>query len=383
MKIFEIIATIGPGGAETLVCDLAIEFARAGASVKLFLLAGVRGKRGELLRDRLIENGVELIGLSPRKPASLSNALMISRILSSWRPDIVHCHLYSAEVAVTVSRMLSFFVKSYFIRTIHNTNIVGTRSQSISKFLCYMFQYHVACSESVANSYQIYQNNECKSSLITIPNGCRVAVRSTTTSQREFARNFFNLNSDSFVFCHVGVFRGNSLSHSQKAQDVLLYAFAQSFSTDTSVSLVFAGDGPLRKDAEKLALDLGVHKQVFFLGNIPDSGYLYAASNIFVMPSRHEGLPIALLEAASTGMPIIASSIKEIVSLYPGKGWMFFPVDDCTSLADAMVICKANYHKIHKESNDSAPVIRERHSIEKCSGDYFAFFKEIIKSSAS
>lgn len=383
MKILEMIATIGVGGAEGLVCDLSIELAKNGADVKLFLLAGSRGERGELLNARLKSSGVEVVGVEPRKPSSIDNVCRIASLFSEWQPDIVHCHLYSAEVAAVISKFFSNFKPKILIRTIHNTDVVGSRSKILSRFLCKIFRYNIACSKSVAESYINFFGDLFIDSVITIPNGCRLPFITINDIEKSKARNEFCIPRNAFVFCNIGAFRGKCLATSQKAQDVLLKSFSIAFQNNDDAFLVFAGDGPLRAEAEVLVCALGCQSRVIFLGDIPDSLPLLIAADVFVMPSRHEGLSLALIEAASAGLPLVVSDIKEITSLDPEGEWLVNPVDDCMAFACSLREVRDNYRDFLEQSKKKSILIREKYSIEKCGEEYFNFFRNIFEISTT
>jgi glycosyltransferase involved in cell wall biosynthesis len=72
------------------------------------------------------------------------------------------------------------------------------------------------------------------------------------------------------------------------------------------------GDGPLRSDLERQVRNLGIADAVQFSGFRADVLNLINALDVFVMPSIHEGLPIALLEASALGKPIVASAVGGI-----------------------------------------------------------------------
>jgi len=87
-------------------------------------------------------------------------------------------------------------------------------------------------------------------------------------------------------------------------------------------SLVVAGDGPERGSLKRLAKSLGVEKRVFFLGTVPHEKLFryYRMSDIFVRPSRSEGLGNVFLEAMGAGLPVVATQVGGIVDfLEDGK----------------------------------------------------------------
>ncbi|HZW36453.1 MAG: glycosyltransferase [Deltaproteobacteria bacterium] len=96
----------------------------------------------------------------------------------------------------------------------------------------------------------------------------------------------------------------------EKRLDRLLNAFGALSRKHGNLWLLLAGEGPTRKELERLADSLGVRERVMFLGladNVPE---LLQASDLFVLPSDREGLSVSLTEAMSTGLVCIASNVS-------------------------------------------------------------------------
>jgi glycosyltransferase involved in cell wall biosynthesis len=101
--------------------------------------------------------------------------------------------------------------------------------------------------------------------------------------------------------------------------------------------LVFAGDGPLRTDLKRRAADSDLGSAVELLGAIPyeEMPKLYRAADLFVLPSRAEGLPRTVLEALSTGVPVVTSDLRQLRSIVEGVGHTV-PVGDVAGFAAAL-----------------------------------------------
>jgi len=119
------------------------------------------------------------------------------------------------------------------------------------------------------------------------------------------------------------------------------------------IAFVLAGDGPDRKKYELQIKSLGLEKKVFFLGWRTDIHKLYQASDIFLLPSEGEGLPGVVMEAASFGVPCVASDIPCIPDLIDdGKSGFLCPKGDVKTFAS----------RIKKLAHDKA--LRARFSAE-------------------
>jgi glycosyltransferase involved in cell wall biosynthesis len=95
----------------------------------------------------------------------------------------------------------------------------------------------------------------------------------------------------------------------RKGFDILIRAFAARFRGDQTCRLIIGGGGAIRADLEALAASTGVQSQVTFLGAIPRDVVRDAmwAANCFVLPSHAENFGVVLIEALSTGLPVIST----------------------------------------------------------------------------
>jgi len=137
------------------------------------------------------------------------------------------------------------------------------------------------------------------------------------------------LLGDDFTWLAVGRFV------QAKNYDLMLRAFASARSPNAR--LIIAGDGPLRPQVEELAIHLGVSGQVKFLGARSDVMQLMNAADAYLMSSDWEGMPMVLLEASATGLPIVATRVggnAEVVQ-HGRTGLLVAPQQEDT-LAEAM-----------------------------------------------
>ena len=115
---------------------------------------------------------------------------------------------------------------------------------------------------------------------------------------------------------------------------------------NADIHYVIAGDGELDRYLKELVNKVGVSNQVHFLGYRTDINQLCNASDIFVMPSFQEGLSVALMEAMSCGLPVIASRIRGNVDLIvEGKGGILVSPDQPDEYADAIKDLTGNVAK--------------------------------------
>jgi glycosyltransferase involved in cell wall biosynthesis len=93
----------------------------------------------------------------------------------------------------------------------------------------------------------------------------------------------------------------------EKGFDLLLTALASIRDRFPHADLAIAGKGPEEPSLRMLARELGLERAVLFAGYVERPAALFSGATLFVLPSRHEGVPNALLEAAATGLPLVST----------------------------------------------------------------------------
>lgn len=124
----------------------------------------------------------------------------------------------------------------------------------------------------------------------------------------------------------------------EKGQAGLLEAFAK-VAVEQDLELLLVGDGPDRAQLEDRATALGITTQVTFAGRCGEKATLaqIAASDVLVLPSFMEGLPIVLMEAMALGTPVIASRVAGVPELVvDGESGLLFTPSDWDGLADCL-----------------------------------------------
>jgi glycosyltransferase involved in cell wall biosynthesis len=150
----------------------------------------------------------------------------------------------------------------------------------------------------------------------------------------------------------------------QKGIDLLVRAYAKlPDSIRSGWPLLIVGDGPERQALEALATSLFVKDQVLFLGFQPQPQRFYAHDAVFVLPSRFEGMPNALLEAMGAGLAVIVSDASpgplEVVS-HAESGWVV-PTEQVNALATAMQHL-AEEQPLRSQLGTAAAGLMEAHS---------------------
>jgi glycosyltransferase involved in cell wall biosynthesis len=124
-----------------------------------------------------------------------------------------------------------------------------------------------------------------------------------------------------------------------KRQDLLIQAFARLIrrGRHPHTWLLIVGDGPERPRLETLARRLRVSEQTVFAGYLPQPERVLRAMDLFVLTSRHEGLPLALLEAWAAGLAVVSSAVGAIPqTVLHGISGMLFKSGDVSALTQTL-----------------------------------------------
>jgi glycosyltransferase involved in cell wall biosynthesis len=281
------------GGAEQQVLLLAEGLNRRGWRVTVVTLSGTGGEAPV----RLQTAGVGFLSLRMRKGlADPRGWIQLNRWLRQEMPDVVHAHLPHAAWMARWSR-LGVPVR-VLIDTIHTT-ATGTCGRKLGYRASNWLADRVsAVSCGVADAWSA-ANMVPGELLVVIPNGVDVRTWRPDAAVRSSIRAELKIEKE-FLWLAAGRLEP------VKDYPTLFWAFA---TMPESGRLLVAGSGPLQAELIQLTRALEIENRVRFLGFEPDLRRWMQAADGFVLSSRKEGLPMAVLEAASCGLPAVATGI--------------------------------------------------------------------------
>ena len=177
--------------------------------------------------------------------------------------------------------------------------------------------------------YQIAKKKFHAKETIYIPGvGIDIDKINSVQINREEKRKELGLKTDDIVLLSVGELNQN------KNHEIVIRALKEL--NNSHIKYVVCGQGLLKKYLEKLARELGVQNQLFLIGFRTDVIEIYKCADIFVFPSKREGLSVALMEAMACGLPCVVSSIRGNVDLIDKYGGTLFNVDSVQSCRNAI-----------------------------------------------
>lgn len=231
-------------------------------------------------------------------------------ILKRLRPDVVHTHSSKTGILGRVASKLVGI--RTIIHTVHGYSFPMARTKL--HFCLYLFLEFISsrlCDAVIVLNHDDYLRTTLKLKLPTrkvflVPNGVDVHRFSSLESSTVVGiRNrYFGTSSTKVLVTMVGRL------WPQKNPLLLLHAAALLLSVGIDDFIIaIVGDGELRNSCENFIELNNLTSHVHLMGWVDDVPEILASSDIFVLPSKWEGMPLAILEAMSTGLPILASDI--------------------------------------------------------------------------
>ncbi len=265
----------------------------------------------------------------PRQTLDLLGAMIrLWRLLLRERFDVIETFTFDSNIP----GMILSWLAGVPLRIATHHGKVGNVSRLQEKL-------HLIIAKLTASVIVAVSSQVCKDlvaagldarKIVVIPNGVTASVPNEparTKVQREF-----DADQGKIVLLSIG-----RLVY-QKAHNVLIDAMRIVRAKATNVVLYIAGEGQLRKPLEAQIREAELGECVHLLGNRIDIPELFTLTDIFVLPSRWEGLPMALLEAMDAALPVVATKVEGVDEVVENDvQGLLVPPEDAPALAQAIL----------------------------------------------
>jgi len=326
-RILYLITDLDAGGAEKCCVQLAerLDPDRWSPEVCSLLPPGALADR-----LRVAQIPVHTLGVC-RGTQAPQAVLRAARLMSRLRPSVVHTFLFHANVVGRLAARLTGMP-----RVIASIRVAERRFRYhwvLENLTCRMSHRIVCVSQAVADFTR--RNSHVPTNLLeVIPNGIDAE---SALVESPLDRSSLNLADEAVVAVTVGRL------DRQKGIDVLLDSVAHVRDRIPNLHLLIVGAGPERDSLTALAQRLGVESRCRFLGWRNDVSALMKMADMFVMPSRWEGMPNAILEAMAAGLPVIATRVEGTTELVTdGQTGRLVANENVHELANSLVELATN-----------------------------------------
>lgn len=324
MRIFILSTSMGMGGADQQILILAQAMRARGHEVRIVALAPLGAMGLEAQRAGIPTESLELqrnLGIVPR-------FFRLVRMIRAWRPDVLHSHMLHANLMARAARVLA--PVPALISTIHSINDGGALRMAAYRLTSGLVDQFTIISRLAAQRY-IAIGAVPETRLRVVPNTVDTTRFRRVPHARGPIRRELGLG-DEFVWLAIGRFEP------AKDYPTMIAAFARLAAERPQSQLVLVGEGSLRDQVESLIRQRGLKARVRLLGVRRDVPELLSAADGYLLSSAWEGMPVALLEAASVGLPIVATGVGGVPEVVEdGTTGLLVPPADPVALAQAML----------------------------------------------
>ncbi|MFH0965750.1 MAG: glycosyltransferase [Planctomycetota bacterium] len=315
-----VIATLDNAGTENQMTLLSTGLAERGRAVAVACLT-----RSGPLEGRLREVGITIEVLHKRGKLDFRAFARLFALVRRFRRGIIHTWLFTSN---SYGRFAALLARAP--RVVASERSLdpwkGSIETGIDRAFARVSRVIVANARAVKQA--LVSRGVPADRIVVIPNGVRLPAadpEAAAALRKRFAP------AGEPVIGYVGRIS------SEKRLDTLIEALHRLADLTPSPALLVVGDGPDRFRIESLAEDLIHERRAHFVGEVVDVADYYACMDLLVLPSRYEGLPNALIEAAAAGLPVVAcdvGGVREVVS--DGESGLIVASEDPEALAQAI-----------------------------------------------
>ncbi|MYS78694.1 glycosyltransferase [Embleya scabrispora] len=384
MHVLQVIDSVDRvGGAERAAVAMAPQLIRRGITLDIAYLLDLDGFQPELA-----EAGVSLFGVHHGSRAGSARGL--ARVIRDRRPDLVHTTLYEADIAGRIAALATGVpVVSSLVNTSYGAEMraqPGIRpwklraAQGLDAASARGVRRFHALTEHVAGVMS-RRLGVRRSRIEVVPRGRDRELLAAARDRRELTRAALGIGAD------VPVLVTAARQEYQKGLDVLITAFARVRREVPDAVLLLAGpDGSRTESLRRLAAETGGigdsagrAEPVRFLGHRDDVPDLMGAADVFVLPSRWEGLGSVLIEAMGVGTPIVTSDLPPVREITgAGDCAALVPPDSPEALATALVAALTEREKTAMRTEAAYRRFGEEYTIDSVCDRMVAFYARAI-----
>jgi glycosyltransferase involved in cell wall biosynthesis len=366
LSIAHVLSSFGMGGQERVALDLAALQRSSGHRVLALSLAPLpEGPTAEAFRAA----GVQTHSITKHGPSfDPSLAVRLAKYLLENRVDVVHTHNPHALIYGSPAAALA---RAACVHTKHGINPDSDRRMWLRRAASRMADAYVAVTPSLARV--AIRNNECDPALLhVINNGIDTRKFAPDPDARARARAELGIPDDAWVVGTVGRLAP------EKNQGLLIEAMAPML--DKRRHLVLVGDGPERAGLEARAAGTWRPEFIHFTGARSDTPAMLAAFDAFALTSSSEGLPLVLLEAMATRLPVVATSVGGVPDLVQHEvtGYLVDP-GDWVGLTKRLIWLANHAPEALVAASVARRAVLDKHSVEHMARDYESLYRRVAR----
>lgn len=362
IKIMEIIPNLGLAGAEIMLENLVTELSKDDDKFDVSVISLYNYH--SVITERLEYQGIPIFYLGKKKGFDIRIIFRLYKLFKKEKPDVVHTHLYVMPYVIPATIFAKLPIRIHTVHSIAEKESGKLRRKINKLFYKYCNVIPVAISPVVKRS--IIQEYKLASDRVpVIYNGIDLNKCIPKT-------NYF-FNSENIIILHIGRFA------EPKNHAGLIESFKIVHDKVPNTVLKLIGAGDLEQVIKNKVKQLGLKDCVEFLG-LKANVYQYLnEADIFVLPSLWEGMPITLIEAMATGLPIVATKVGGIPDMIEDNVTGLLVDVNKEKIAEALL--KLIYDSsLRQKLGTAARLYSQRYSVQEMKKQYVKLYKECMNN---
>lgn len=331
--VLQILPAFRVGGAEIMAETLIYQLKKKGDNVIAVSLFDLQTP----ITKRLEEKGVKIEYLGKKSGFDLNTILRLRKLVKTVKPDVIHTHLYVLEYVY----LATIGLKTKIVHTVHSVaqKEVFTSRQKMRKFL---FRSKRIVPVAIAPFVQDSLNELYKIEKNKIP-----MVFNGVDSSNCLQKNDFSLGEE------IKILAVGRLEEVKNHANIIKAINSIIKNKKLNIKFQIIGDGSLKEDLVSLTKELGCENNVFLLGQKDNPYEFMQNSDIFMLTSVWEGMPITLIEAMFSKLPVIVSAVGGILDMIEDdySGVMCEPTVESIKQAILKMISKSEKEREYLAAN--------------------------------
>ena len=367
VKVLQLISSGGYYGAENMLLNLCASQEKTGCQNSLLLFYNVHVPNVEFY-ERARRRGLSVRMVHCKGRADWRAVRQIEEYIQEDGIDLVHTHGYKADLYGYLAAWRS---GKPVVATCHNW-VGGTAALGIYNYLDRMAlkKFNALAAVSGAVAQRLLAFGVPAEKVKTIANGIDVQA-----FERGEPLPALSVTAGKVV----GVVARLDL---QKGFEYLLRAIRE-LCNIYALRVVIVGEGPDRKAIEDMVKEYGLQSNVMLAGQQSDMAGVYAAMDIFVLPSLNEGLPMTVLEAMAASRPVIATRVGAIPSVIKdGENGLLVDPRDTDGLRNALARLLSDSDLCRRMGGQAHDWVSRNYTSEVMALKYRQLYEEVLGRTA-
>jgi glycosyltransferase involved in cell wall biosynthesis len=351
VRVVEVLATGTNGGAQEHVYSLVTRLDRECYDVRVVSLS-----HGSSVR-RLQKAGIDVTVID--EPDDRLAVRMLADELAPFQPEIVHNHMYRAEVVGTRAALLlgeKGCRRPAIISTVHSSRVRCSEDRQTLRRLTPLMDRLIVVSKAI--DHKIREEGRAVAPISLIYNGVDL-------QRYNHQQPCCTLHEEYLIPADAQIVGVVARLEAEKGHRTLLEAWPLVLAEVPSARLLIIGEGSERDSLEAQVASLGIEDRVVFTGRREDVPAVTAALDVAVLPSYREAQGLSVLEAMALGRPVIASRVGGIPEMIEdGVSGLLVEPHDCDALAAGIVRLLADHPLADMIAHRGHELVHDRFCIE-------------------